>query len=107
MIDSMLIQLGYSVNEGTINQMKAVLSKCDLDEKELKHVLELNEKIKPLKGYVAMSNSNEFLKIKNEANSDELTASVREIILEWAQRYKINLQKVEGKETFYIIGRMR
>lgn len=106
MIESMLVQLGYSLNDGTINQIKAILSKCDLSDKELKHILELNEKIKPLKGYVAMSNSNEFFKIKNEANSADLVNTVREMILEWANKYKIKLQKVDGKETFYIIGRI-
>jgi hypothetical protein len=43
------------------------------------------------------------LKIKNQSRG-ELTAQTNEIINTWAKKYKIELEKVEGKETFYIRG---
>jgi hypothetical protein len=33
-----------------------------------------------------------------------LRAEVNQIINNWAEKYKIELEKVQGKETFYIKG---
>jgi vacuolar-type H+-ATPase subunit E/Vma4 len=43
------------------------------------------------------------LKIKNQSRNEFLT-QVNEIINTWAKKYKIELEKIEGKETFYIKG---
>ncbi|MDR3178089.1 MAG: hypothetical protein LBT96_03795, partial [Campylobacteraceae bacterium] len=53
--------------------------------------------------FVALSSSHDFLKIKNQA-SGELAAQTNEIIGNWAKKYKIEIEKVPNKETFYIKG---
>ena len=51
-----------------------------------------------------MSNSNDYFKIKLEAPSQELKEEAREKVMHFADKYKVNLQKVDGKETYYILG---
>ena len=52
-----------------------------------------------------MSNSEEYLKIKCDAdiNADNL-AAFTELVSRWADKYKLALKKVDNKNTYYIIG---
>ena len=36
--------------------------------------------------------------------ADELNA-VMDIVLEWSEKYKLKIQKVPNKDTYYIVGR--
>ena len=66
--------------------------------------MDLHEALKTDESYVAMSNSNDCFKIKIDANSDVSAADALEKINHFAEKYKVALQKVEGKPTYYIIG---
>lgn len=33
-----------------------------------------------------------------------MVAEVTEMILHWADKYKIDIEKVKGKETYYVLG---
>lgn len=103
--EGILVALGYSVNDATINQLRGILSKCDFEDNELDRIIMLNDKLKIYGAYIAMSNSNNYFKIKNEAQSQEHKNAVRELIFNWSDKYKLKLQKVENKETYYITGR--
>jgi len=103
-IDAMLTQLGYSINESVKAQMKNIIENTKNFMEIQKHIIQLNDALKPFQAYIAMSNSNNYLKIKNESPKDSLQ-KVDDMIKEWAKKYKVNLQKVEGKETYYILGK--
>ena len=53
---------------------------------------------------MALSNTRDFFKIKIEAPSDERKAEAMERVNHFTDKYKIALQQVPGKETFYILG---
>lgn len=103
--EGILIALGYSVNDATTAQLRGILSKCDFDTAELDHIVALNDKLKIYGAYIAMSNSNPYFKIKNEAATEEKREAVRDMIFGWSDKYKLRLEKVSGKETYYISGR--
>ncbi len=103
-IDAMLTQLGYTINESVKKQMENIINNTKNFMDIQKHIIQLNDALKPFQAYIAMSNSNNYLKIKNESPKESLK-KVDEMIQEWAKKYKINLQKVENKETYYILGK--
>ncbi len=103
-IDAMLTQLGYTINESVKKQMENIINNTKNFMDIQKHIIQLNDALKPFQAYIAMSNSNNYLKIKNESPIESLK-KVDEMIQEWAKKYKINLQKVENKETYYILGK--
>jgi len=103
-VDAMLTQLGYTINESVKAQMENIIKNTKDFMDIQKHIIQLNDALKPFQAYIAMSNSNNYLKIKNESATQSLK-KVDEMINDWAKKYKINLQKVENKETYYIIGK--
>ncbi len=68
------------------------------------HIMDLHEALKTDKSYVAMSNSVDYFKIKIDTNNEVAAAEALEKINHFADKYKVQLQKVEGKETFYVVG---
>lgn len=104
--EGILVSLGYSVNDSTIAQLRGILSKCDFEDNELEKIILLNDKLEKFSAYIAMSNSNPYFKIKNEDKAEDVVKAVREAIFEWSEKYKLGLEKVEGKETYYIVGRI-
>ena len=103
-IEAMLTQLGYTINDSVKKQMENIINNTKNFMDIQKHIIQLNDALKPFQAYIAMSNSNNYLKIKNESPEESLK-KVDEMIQEWAKKYKINLQKVENKETYYILGK--
>ncbi len=101
--EAMLTQLGYSVNESVLSQMQRIVQNTKDFKTIEKHIVQLNDALKPFQAYIAMSNSYDYLKIKNESDENSLK-KVDEMVNEWAKKYKIEIKKVEGKETYYILG---
>lgn len=101
---AMLNQLGYIPNETLVEQFRKIKSNTNGYEKIEKHIMDLHDALKPLGAYVAMSNSNDFLKIKIDATVAALKEEAYEKIEHFSQKFKVELKKVEGKDTFYIIG---
>jgi len=98
--EALLTQLGYVATSGTQEKLKLIIKKTPGYEKIKKHLLALHDNLKHHNSFVALSSTHDFFKIKNEDNSAEAT----DYIHKWAEKYKISLRKVEGKETYYIIG---
>ena len=48
----------------------------------------------------------DVFKIKNENSATDVVKGVREAIFDWSEKYKLAIEKVEGKETYYITGRI-
>ena len=104
--DVIFLCLVFFLNDSTLEQLRGILSKCDFNQSELDDIINLNNKLKIYGAYIAMSNSNPYFKIKNEPDSERERKVVRDMIFEWADKYKMNLEKVSGKETYYIKGRL-
>ncbi|NPA27484.1 MAG: hypothetical protein GXN91_00335 [Epsilonproteobacteria bacterium] len=103
-LEALLIQLEYPVNDATLKQMEAIANNTKDFSKFAKHIISLNDELKKIGAAVAMSNSKSYLKIKlPEENSDKVE-EFEEIVKHWADKYKIKLEKVEGKNTYYILG---
>jgi hypothetical protein len=101
----LLSQLGYSKTEQSLEQMKKIINNTSNFKKFSNHILSLNDNLAPLKGFIAMSNSHNNLKIKgSQDTSDEIAKAFAEKVKNWAKKYKVEIQKVSQKPTYYIIG---
>lgn len=103
--EALLRQLGYPVTEQTLKQINAILNSTDGLEKFLPHLPSFVDALAVVKGYIAMSNSVDHLKIKcDEDNNADNLAAFTELVEHWADKYKLKLQKVPNSNTYYIIG---
>ncbi len=103
--EALLVQLGYTRNEQTLQQMNNIIANTKDFDKFSQHLPSFNDALAIEKGFIAMSNSEDHLKIKcdEDSNADNLSAFT-ELVKHWAEKYKLQLQKVEGKNTYYILG---
>ncbi|SFV69369.1 hypothetical protein MNB_SV-10-161 [hydrothermal vent metagenome] len=103
--EALLTQLGYSHNAQTLKQIKDIISNTEGFEKFSPHIPSFNDALAVEKGYIAMSNSENYLKIKcdEDSSADNLTA-FNELVKRWADKYKLELKKVDNKNTYYLIG---
>jgi len=102
--EAILNQLGYMPNEALSEQLSRIEANTQGYEKIIKHILDLHDTLKTDESYVALSNSNDYFKIKIDATGETSAADAMEKINHFAEKYKVKLQKVEGKPTYYIIG---
>lgn len=103
--EAILTQLGYSENDNTVAQIERIINNTKGFNKFSKHIFSLNDALKHMHGFIALSNSNDYLKIKSEEDvSKEIMDEFHETIRHWADKYKVTIEKVPGKETYYIIG---
>jgi len=102
--EAILKQLGYAPNEALLSQFDRIVSNTTSFDKIQKHILDLHEHLKVDNSHVAMSNSEDYFKIKIEAPSPERTEEAIEKVDHFADKYKVALKQVEGKNTFYILG---
>ncbi len=101
----LLVQLGYPKNESEFTQMNRIIENTKGFEHFSQHILSLHDALAVEKAFIAMSNSTDHLKIKchEDPSADNLSA-FNEVVEHWADKYKVELQKVENKNTYYIIG---
>ncbi|MEA3521393.1 MAG: hypothetical protein U9R50_00295 [Campylobacterota bacterium] len=102
--DAMLKQLGYSPNEALLGQMGRIIENTKEYSKIEKHIVDLNDILKVDQSYVAMSNSEDYLKIKIETDNEEIITNAMKKVDHFSDKFKVNLEKVNGKNTFYILG---
>ena len=102
--EALLRQLDYIPNDALKEQMGRVVNNTNSFDKIEKHIMELHKQLKVDGSYVAMSNSEDYFKIKIEAPSTELTSEAHEKIKHWSEKYKVETSKVQNKETYYIKG---
>ena len=102
--EAMLKQLGYIPNDALLAQLKKIESNTPGYEKISKHIMDLHDHLKVHKGYVSMSNSKEYFKIKLSDVSEEEQQEAKEKIEHFAEKFKVDLEKVEGAQTYYIKG---
>ncbi len=102
--DAILIQLGYTVTNSALAQLDKVIKNTEHFEQVEKHLISLHDQLQSHLSYVALSSSQDYFKIKNEAKGVEMVKEVNEIIKHWSKKYKIELEKVDGRDTYYVIG---
>lgn len=98
-ISALLNQLGYNENDATTAQVKRILNNCD--GLNLSSIVTLNDHLKPLGSFVAMSGSEDVFKIKNAGK----TPDALNVIENWAEKNKVNIKKI-NETTHYILGKV-
>ncbi|RXJ86604.1 hypothetical protein [Arcobacter sp. CECT 8985] len=100
-----LSQLGYTKNESSLKQAEDIIENTKDFDKFAKHIISLNDNLKKMNAYVALSNTNNYLKIKcDENDAEEILNQFHQSVKNWAEKYNVELQKVENKEVYYILG---
>ena len=103
--EALLTQLDYPVNAHTLAQIRKTIENTPGFDQFSKHLLTLKDAISHYDGIIALSNSHPYFKIKCEENSSEETiAAFREVSQKWADKYKVTLQEIENKPTYYLLG---
>lgn len=103
--DAILKQLGITtVNDALLNQVSTVRENTNKFEAIEKHIFDLHKSLEKVNGYVALSNSKDYLKVKHHESANRTqNAEFVEIVENWGERYKISLEKVNDN-TYYILG---
>jgi hypothetical protein len=103
--EALLTQLGYAVSEKSVEQIKKAISNTQGFENFSKHILSLHDELAHIKGVIALSNSKDVFKIKGSVDtSKEIQEEFNELLKRWSKKYKIELEQVGNKPTYYIIG---
>lgn len=102
--DAMLRQLGYTPNRSFIAQFENIKNNTKEYAKIEKHIMDLHDHLKVNNAYVALSNSKDYLKIKIEADTEELIEEAHKKIKHFSDKYKVQVEKLPKKETYYILG---
>lgn len=102
--DAILTQLDYTVTDSALAQLEKVKANTEGFDYVEKHLISLHDQLKSHLSFVALSSTQDYFKIKNEAKGEEMIAEVNEIIAKWSEKYKIAINKVDGKDTYYVIG---
>ncbi len=102
--EAMLIQLGYVPNDALMEQLKKIQNNTKGYEKIQKHITDLNDHLKVNDAYVAMSNSNDCFKIKIESQNPAIAQEAHEKIKHFSEKYKVKVEKLDNKNTYYILG---
>ncbi|MDD3324687.1 MAG: hypothetical protein PHN38_06170 [Sulfurospirillaceae bacterium] len=102
--DALLMQLDYAVSDSSLAHLQQVIDNTEGFEHIEKHLIALHDALKSHLSFVALSSSKDYFKIKNEAKGEEMVKEVEEMIQKWSQKYKITLEKVPNKNTYYVLG---
>lgn len=102
--DALLNQLGYAVTPSAQAQMQRVIENTVGFEHVEKHLIALHNALKSHLSFVALSSTKDYFKIKNEAVGEEMRSEVNEMIEQWSKKYKIEVEKVTNKDTYYVKG---
>ena len=101
----LLSQLGYSKSDSSLKQAEQVMNETKNFTKFSKHIISLNDHLKKMNAYVALSNSSDYLKIKcDENDANEIIEEFHEEVSHWADKYNVSLQKIDSKPVYYILG---
>jgi len=103
--EAILKQLGItSINDALLNQVSSVRENTVKFEAIEKHIFDLHQTLEKINGYVALSNSENYMKIKHHESSNSVQNNeFNEIVEKWAKRYKISVKKINDR-TYYILG---
>jgi hypothetical protein len=92
------------VTDSALAQVEKVKNNTNGFDYVEKHLVTLHNQLKSHLSYVALSSNKDFFKIKNEAKGDEMIKEANEVINKWSEKFKIDIEKVDGKDTYYVLG---
>ena len=100
-----LSQLGYSINESSLKQAQKAIDETKGYEKFAKQIITLNDHLKKMNAYVGLSNKTDYLKIKcDENDSKEILDAFHETVCAWAKKYNVDIERLDRKPIYYILG---
>lgn len=104
----LIAQLELGHGEATLNQTKKTIENTKEFDKFAKHIISLNDKLKHMNAFIALSNSESYLKIKCDTQNDSpaVVEEFKDTIKQWSEKYHVELQKVDNKDVYYIVGRV-
>lgn len=102
--DAILKQLGYTVTDSAMEQVEKVINNTHSFEYVKKHLITLHDQLQAHLSYVALSSNKDYFKIKNMAQGKEMIDGVNKMITRWSKKYKIEIEKVDNKDTYYVLG---
>ncbi|MEA3554591.1 MAG: hypothetical protein U9R39_09395 [Campylobacterota bacterium] len=99
-------QLNIGKTDSSLDQVEKVIENTKEFNKFSKHIISLNDKLQHMNGFLALSNSVPHFKIKCDAVNDsaEIIQEFTDEVQHWANKYNVELQKVDNKDVYYIIG---
>jgi hypothetical protein len=101
-----LSQLGYSQNEHILAQADEIIKNTKGFNDFSKHLISLNDNLKHMHAYIALSNSEKYFKIKcDENDSDAIVEEFDEKVNHFSKKYHVNIRKLENKNVYYILGK--
>ncbi|MEA2019104.1 MAG: hypothetical protein U9N59_11710 [Campylobacterota bacterium] len=99
-------QLGLGSSNSVMEQTTTTINNTKDFDKFSKHIISLNDKLKHMHAYVALSNSESYFKVKCEnTDSAEIIKEFNDELDHWSDKYDVSLRKVDNKEVYYIIGK--
>lgn len=102
--EAVLTQLGYAPNEALLKQLEKIEENTQGYEKIRKHIMDLHNHLRVDDAYVAMSNSNDYFKIKIDTPSPEMAQEAHGKVKHFSEKYKVKVEKLDNKNTYYIVG---
>jgi len=102
--EAMLTQLGYVPNDALIKQLQKIQENTQGYEKIQKHIMDLHDHLKVDDSYVAMSNSNDYFKIKIDSQNPAVAEEAHEKVKHFSEKFKVKVDKLKNKNTYYILG---
>ncbi len=97
--------LNYTINDTVIKQATNAIDDTLGFDKFSKHLISLNENLKHLNAYVALSNHCNKFKIKSDnLGNESLLEEFHTVVKKWSDKYKVSLETIPNKEVYYIIG---
>jgi ribonuclease D len=103
--EMILSQLEYTINKSSLKQVKKAIKNTKEFERFAKHIISLNDNLKHMNAYVAMSNNTKYFKIKSENPKNKaLLKEFHEAVKKWSNKYHVSLETIPNKEVYYIIG---
>lgn len=101
----LISQLGYSRNEHTTQQAEEIIANTNNFDKFSKHIISLNDTLKHMNAFVALSNSTKYLKIKcGNEDATEILKEFHNAVSHFSDKYNVIVEKLPNKEVYYIIG---
>jgi hypothetical protein len=101
----LVTQLNLGHGNATLKQAQTAIENTKNFDKFSKHIISLNDKLKHMNGYIALSNTNPYFKIKCDNEEEEIVKEFTKELSHWSDKYDVALEKVDNKDVYYIIGK--
>ncbi len=102
--EMILSQLEYTINESSLEQVQKAIENTKGFVNFAKHLVSLNDNLKHMDAFVALSNTSEHFKIKSENKNEAMLQEFHETVKKWSDKYNISLETIPNKSVYYILG---